>query len=103
MQLTELKLDINNIARFLGIVNFISAKRQDHQVNTLIKCSTLLQVDFLKITTVFNKPLIFTKISDNFTSPIQYLFLAVSPSTTHVPDIPPPLKPQHIIFQTCLM
>ena len=55
-----LQFYINNITRCIGIVDNMSAMRQDLHLNTLIKCSTIfLQVDYLKTTKTFNKPLIF--------------------------------------------
>ena len=81
LKLTELQLYINNIAGFLVIVFLLSLNRQYHQFNTLIKYSTFLKVDFLQITTAFDKPLIFTKIPEHYPNPNQYLFLAVSHST----------------------
>ena len=36
----------------------VSARMQNHQFNTLIKCSAFLQVSYLKIATTFSKPLI---------------------------------------------
>ena len=57
---------------------------QDHQLTTLIKCYTLLQVDYLQITTELNKLLIFTKILEHYTSPTQYVFLFMSPSTNTI-------------------
>ena len=50
IQLSELQLYTNNIARCLGIMFILSASRQDDQFNTLIKCSNLLQLYDLKIT-----------------------------------------------------
>ena len=41
MQLMELQFYINKIARCLGIVDILSASRQDNQFKTLIKCSTI--------------------------------------------------------------
>ena len=43
-----------------------------------------LQVDYLKTTTLFNKPLIFTKISEHYIIPTQFLFLTISPSTNTI-------------------
>ena len=40
-----------------------------------------LQVGYLQSTTAFNNPLILTKISEYCTSPTQYLFISMSPST----------------------
>ena len=40
-----------------------------------------LQVEYLQIIRKFNKPLIFTNISEQYTSPTQYLFLTIYPST----------------------
>ena len=42
-----LKFSINNIVRCLVIVVILSPMRKYHQFNTLIKCSTFLQVDYL--------------------------------------------------------
>ena len=50
LQLTELQFYINNIARCLGIVVILSARIQDRQFNTLIKCYTFLQANYLQIT-----------------------------------------------------
>ena len=47
LQLTELQLYINNITRCPGTVVILFARRKDHQLNTLIKCSTLLQFYYL--------------------------------------------------------
>ena len=41
LQLTELQLYINNIARCLCIGFILSARKQDYQLNTLIKCYNL--------------------------------------------------------------
>ena len=41
MQLTELQFYTKNIARCLGLVVLLFARRQYHQLNTLIKCSTI--------------------------------------------------------------
>ena len=41
MQLPQLQLYINNIARCLGILDLLSAKRKYHQWNNLIKCYTI--------------------------------------------------------------
>ena len=41
LQLMELQFYINNIARCLGMVVLLSERRQDHQFNTLIDCSSL--------------------------------------------------------------
>ena len=40
-----------------------------------------LKVEYLQIIRKFNKPLIFTNISEQYTSPTQYLFLTIYPST----------------------
>ena len=40
LQLTELQFYINNIIMCQGIVALLSESKQDHQLNTLIKCST---------------------------------------------------------------
>ena len=50
LQLTELQLFINNIASFLSILFVLSARRQDFQFNTLIKCFTFFKFSYLKIT-----------------------------------------------------
>ena len=55
----------NNIARFLGIGVILSSRRQYHQLKTLIKCPTFLQVKYLQITTAFKKPLIFYQFQSN--------------------------------------
>ena len=50
LQLKELKFYINNIARCLSIVVLLSERRQYHQFNTPKERSTLLSVDYIKIT-----------------------------------------------------
>ena len=80
LTLAELQLYINNIPRCLVQVALLYENRQDHQFITLIKCYTFLQVHYLQIRTVFNKPLISTKISERYPRPTQFLFLSMSHS-----------------------
>ena len=42
-----LHLYIKTISRCLGIVVILSERRQDHQLNNLIKCYTFLKVDYI--------------------------------------------------------
>ena len=86
----ELQLYTNNTTRCLGIVVTYSEKKQDHQFNTIIKCYTFLQVNYLQIKTTFNKPLTFTNISEHYSRSTQYFFLNTSHSTdfaTRIKDI----------------
>ena len=62
-------------------MDLIYASIQYNRWNTLIKCATFLQVDYLQIAAAFNKPLISNKISENYKRPTQYLFLTMYPST----------------------
>ena len=48
--LSSIQFYINNIARCLGVVLISSVKIQDHHSKNLIRCSTFLQVDYIKIT-----------------------------------------------------
>ena len=49
LQLIDLKLYTNNIAKCLDVVVILSARRQYNQFNNLIKCSTFLQVYYIQI------------------------------------------------------
>ena len=71
LQLTELKLYINNIARCLDIVVLLSARIQDHQFNITKQCSTFLQFDYLQITIEFNNNLIFYQFQSKIHLSIQ--------------------------------
>ena len=76
-----LQFDIDKISRFLVIV-VLYVKVCNIISDTLSSSVPLfLRVYYLQITTTFNKPLIFTKISEHYTIPTQYLFLTVYPST----------------------
>ena len=48
LQLTELQLYINNIESFLVIMDILSARMQDNQLNTIIKCSTIFKIRLSK-------------------------------------------------------
>ena len=58
LQRTLLQLYIKHIEGFIWIVDILSVRRQDYQWKALILCRTLLQVNYLPITTTFNKKLL---------------------------------------------
>ena len=68
LQLTELQFYINKNARCLGKLDLISKRRQNIQLNTIIKCCTFLQVDYLFKKKTLNKPLSFREFYN--TNPI---------------------------------
>ena len=54
----ELQLYIKNIEGCLYIMDLIAVTRQNNKCNNLILCETILEVDYLQITSTFNKTLI---------------------------------------------
>ena len=92
MQLTELKLYINKIARCLGIVVILSARIQDHQFKLFIKCSTLLQVYYIQINQQASVVHINLQAQPNI-----YFSSRLQPQT-HDLNLQPPLKPQHLLL-----
>ena len=54
-----LQLYINNITRCLGALYLLYERRQYYQWNTIINCSTFLQVKYLQITRTLNETSVF--------------------------------------------
>ena len=78
MKLTELQLYINNIARCIGIVDLLSAGRQDHQCYTLTKCVTLLKIQLSTNYNCVHRYSVIILIPYQSTIPTKQLVLIIS-------------------------
>ena len=81
LQLTELQFCINNIATCLGIVDLLSARRQDHQWNTLIQCETLFTSQLSTNHNNFQQDSDVQTKTKQSTIPTKNIILIMSPST----------------------
>ena len=94
MQLMELHLYLNNIARCLGIVVLLYERIQYHQFKNIIKCYTFLQVDYTQITPKASF------IQSTLQAQPNIYFPSCIPPQTRDPALQHPLIPQHLV---CLL
>ena len=78
MQRAELKIYTKNIAMCIYILYLLSESRQDHQQKTFIQCETILKVNDLQNTTIFNKTIKFKQKQRNLKSQQNYILHYVS-------------------------
>ena len=99
----ELQIYIKNIASFLGIVNIISIRIQDHQYNILIQCdyhfTSQLSTNYIN----FHQGYEFKIKTEQYTPPPKLYTSLCIPQQTHDTDpmgksphiMKPPLLPHH--------
>ena len=86
-QLTEVQFHIKH-----GIAVLLSARIKWLQLNTIIKCSTFLQVDCIQIN---QQASVIKSTLQSQTN--MYFSLCLTPQT-HVPALPPPMEPQQLLL-----
>ena len=80
MQLIELQLYINNIARCLVIFDIPYSRIKNHQWYTIIKCNTLFTSQLSSNYNSIYRDSVILSNSEQYTSPTKYLFLVMYPS-----------------------